>query len=155
LGVGVGGIIALTATVLEGNNQYRGMVMLGACFWIGYTPASVLAYLAISGIAWGFLIVVYLAVPGDLSPPGAREKFYALGIVVPLIIYGGLVATSRLLSITAPAGSVSSILSIILFMSIIPVLRAVETLPETKIVERKLSDHLKKVGKIIKESEDI
>ena len=158
LGAGVGGIIAGFAADRFGRKQpiVAGMVMLGASFaflGLATSPDSVLTYLAVSGIAWGFLIVVYLAVPGDLSPPGAREKFYALGIVVPLIIYGGLGSLSQLLKISAPASSVSSILSIILFMSTIPVLRATETLPETKIEERKLSDHIKKVGKLIQESE--
>jgi hypothetical protein len=97
---------------------------------------------------------MYLTVPGDLSPRGSREKYYALGIVVPLIIYAGLVAASELLGISVPASSASSVLSIIIFMSIIPLLRAVETLPATKIAEREMSEHLKKVGKILSESDN-
>jgi hypothetical protein len=89
-----------------------------------------------------------------LSPIGSREKFYALGIVVPLIIYAGLGAATELLSISAPASFASSILSIIIFMSIIPVLLAEETLPETKIAERKLVDHVKKVSKLVSQSKD-
>jgi MFS family permease len=159
LGAGAGGFVGGFIADRVGRKwpDVTGMAMLGASFallGLATRPETVLAYLAISGIAWGFLIVIYLAVPGDLSPIGSREKFYALGIVVPLIIYAGLGAATELLSISAPASFASSILSIIIFMSIIPVLLAEETLPETKIAERKLVDHVKKVSKLVSQSKD-
>jgi MFS family permease len=157
LGAGVAGFLSGFAADRVGRKPpiIVGMVMLGVSFaYLGLatSPLSVLVYYALSGIAWGFLIVMYLAVPGDLSLAGSREKFYALGIVIPLIIYAALVATAELLSIAAPASSVSSFLSIIIFISAIPVLLAKDTLPETKIVERKLIEHIKKVGELVSES---
>jgi MFS family permease len=132
-----------------------GMVMLGVSFaflGLATSPLSVLTYLTISGIAWGFVMVVYLAVPGDLALPGSREKFYALGISLPLIIIIGIPAISDFLNIGVPANSLSSVLSIIIFISVIPVLRASETLPETSIRARRLKEHVRKVGKLVEES---
>lgn len=132
-----------------------GLVMLGVSFaLLGFvtTPQSVLVYLTTSGIAWGFLLVVFLAVPGDLAFPGAKERFYALGAVIPLTIWTGFSVVAELLGVGVPAGALSSALSIILFVSVIPILYASETLPEIKIRSRKLRDYMKKVGKVVEES---
>ncbi|MGD9131950.1 MAG: hypothetical protein PVH73_10330 [Candidatus Bathyarchaeota archaeon] len=132
-----------------------GLVILGVSYaflGLNTSPLSVLVYLTISGIAWGALMVVYLAVLGDLTFAGSKEKNYALGTVMPLTIYMSLNAIPRALNISAPANLLSPMLSIILFISVIPVLYATETLPQTKIRERKLKEHVKKVGKLVEES---
>lgn len=159
LGAGIGAIIAGFVADRFGRKQpiIVGMVMLGVSFGLlglFTTPISLFTYLTISGFAWGFLIVVYLAVPGDLSFPNTKEKFYALGIVLPLIIYAGLGASAMLLDIVAPADSLSSVLMIILFLSIIPVTRANDTLASEKIRERKMKEHIEKICKVVKESKN-
>jgi MFS family permease len=129
-----------------------GLVMLGTSFLLlGLVPSppTVLIYLLTSGIAWGSFLAVYLAVPGDLAFSGSKEKYYALGTVLPLIIELGLSNTT---SSYVPANELAPILSIILFLSIIPILRARETLSEGKMYERKIKEHVKKVGKLVKES---
>jgi MFS family permease len=157
LGAGVFGFTAGFLADRLGRKQpiIIGMVMLGVSFaflGLATSPLSVLTYLTISGIAWGFVMVVYLAVPGDLALPGSKEKFYALGISLPLIIIIGIPAISDFLNIGVPANSLSSVLSIIIFISVVPVLRASETLPETSIRERQLKEHVEKVGKLVEES---
>jgi MFS family permease len=147
LGAGVFGLMAGFIADRVGRKQpiVIGMVMLGVSFaWLGLaiSPLSVLVYLTISGVAWGFLMVVYLSVPGDLANQGPKEKFYALGIIIPALIYMGIPAVSEFLNIAVPANSLSSVLSIILFLSIIPVLRAKETLSETKKREREMREYL-------------
>jgi len=87
-------------------------------------------------------MVVYLSVPGDLANQGPKEKFYALGIIIPVLIYMGIPAVSEFLDIGVPASALSSVLSIILFLSVIPIFRAKETLPETKKRAREISDYL-------------
>jgi MFS family permease len=159
LGAGIGAIIAGFVADRFGRKQpiIVGMVMLGVSFGLlglFTTPISLFTYLTISGFAWGFLIVVYLAVPGDLSFPNTNEKFYALGIVLPLIIYAGLGASAMLLDIVAPADSLSSVLMIILFLSIIPVTRANDTLASEKIRERKMKEHIEKICKVVQESKN-
>jgi Na+-translocating ferredoxin:NAD+ oxidoreductase RnfG subunit len=48
----------------------------------------------------------------------------------------------------------STILTVILFAAVFPLLSAVETLSESKIRERELREHAEKVGKIVKESQE-
>jgi len=99
--------------------------------------------------------VVFLAVPGDLSVFGSREKFYGLGYILPIAILFGLSAIpGDSILVDFPASSFSQVLSLILFLSIIPVLRAKETLHESKIQERKMKEYIKRVGELIHESEE-
>jgi hypothetical protein len=51
-------------------------------------------------------------------------------------------------------GIFSTILTIILFGAILPLLYAVETLSESKMRERKLKEHAEKVGKLVEESQE-
>lgn len=132
-----------------------GMIMLGVSFgFLGLftSPDSVLFYMTISGVAWGFLMAVYATVAGDVAHGESKEKFYALSTILPLIINMSLNGVADFFGVGIDARTLSSVLSIILFASVIPVLRAAETLPETKIKERKLSEHLKKVGELVEET---
>lgn len=134
-----------------------GLIVLASSFvllgFFGVSETTVTIYLAISGMAWGLFFVVFLAVPGDLSVSGSREKFYGIGYILPISILFGF--SSVPVPKIFPPGSESSfsqILSLITFLSIIPVLRAKETLPELKIRERRLKEHIEKVGKAVLES---
>jgi hypothetical protein len=113
----------------------------------------VLIYLPVSGIAWGSFFAIYLAIPGDLSISGYREKFYGLEYILLLVIFFSfsLLPGGKLFP-TFPANSFALILSAILFLSIVPVLRANETLSGKNIAERKMKDHLDKIEKLIKET---
>ena len=134
------------------------LVLIGSSFaLLGYVqiPWTVMIYYAVYGIAWGILFALYLTVLGDLSHSLAKEKFYALGTILPLTIFMSASSAPTFLGIEkVPTGLISPILSVIIFASIYPVLRASETLPTNKINARKLKEHLKKVGKLIKESKE-
>jgi MFS family permease len=133
-----------------------GLIMLGVSFaLLGFnmSPTSVLIYLLVSGMAWGLFFVIFLAVPGDLSVSGAREKSYALGYILPLAIYFGLSTVPGEGFFSGfPASALSQVFSIILFLSIIPILRSKETLPREKIQDRKMKEHLEKIEELIQES---
>ncbi len=132
-----------------------GLVMLGVSTAIlGYslTPLTWLFYLAISGFAWGIVFVIYFAIPGDLAFAGSQERFYALGTVVPFIMYISSKWPAELTGFSLPANWLSPILTVIIFVSVIPIFYASETLPEDKILEKQLKEHIKKVRKIVEES---
>lgn len=157
LGAGVSGLFAGIAADRFGRKQpiIIGLLALGVSFAIMglfSSPLTFAIYLTLSGVAWGFLIVTYLTIPGDLSSPGNREKYYALGIVIPLIIFMGLPTVANLLKISIPANDLTNGLSIIIFASIIPVYYATETLSDAKMHERKMLEHTEKVEKIVQES---
>lgn len=154
---GVFGFLSGIAADRFGRKQpiILGMVMLGVSFaFLGlYTsPLSVFVYLIISGIAWGFLAVVYTAVPGDLSSAESKEKLYALSTIIPLIIYMSIPGLADFFGAGIPASPLSAILSMIIFVSVIPVLYASETLPEIKIRERRLKEHIKKIREVVEET---
>ena len=106
------------------------------------------------GVAWGFLMVVYLVIPGDLAGSYSQERYYALATVLPLVIYMSLSALPSALNVTLPINVLSPVLSMILFLSLVPVLLARETLPETEIRKRELNEHIEKVGKMVQKSEE-
>jgi MFS family permease len=156
-GAAIFGLISGVVADRVGRKQpiIIGLVILGMSFallGLATSPLSVLVYLTISGIAWGGFMVIYIAVLGDLAFSGSKEKFYALGMGIPLIIYMSLSAIPTAVGIIVPANVLSPVLSIILFLSVIPVLYASETLPETKMRERRLREHVRKVGKLVEES---
>lgn len=122
--------------------------MLGVSFALlsfYLNPQTLVLYYIIYGLAWGFLFTLYLTVPGDLAYPGSKERFYALGTMLPLVVYMGLSEAPYFFDFRVPASVLSPILSIILFLSAIPVYRAAETLPRKILAERKLRDHIKKL----------
>jgi len=134
------------------------LVAIGSSFaLLGYVqiPGTVMIYYSVYGIAWGILFALYLTVIGDLSHSLSKEKFYSLGIMVPLIIFTSSSLIPTFLNMAkVSTGLISPILSVIIFVSIYPVLRASETLPTSKINARKMKEHLNKIGKLIKESKE-
>ena len=106
------------------------------------------------GSAWGILMVTYgLAVTSDLASKGSKEKFFAIVVTVPLIltILGSIL--SDVFGFSAPANVVSTVLSILLFVSVVPLLFAPETLPEEKIRTREIKRYMQRLGKIVSEEE--
>jgi MFS family permease len=135
-----------------------GLTMLGVGFaLLGFamSPNAVLFYLIISGIAWGSFLPIYLVIPGDLSSIGSREKSYALVFISPLIILFSLSMLDPTFITTFSESAFSQILSVLLFLSIIPILRAKETLQESKIRQRKMKEYAGKVAKIVQESKKL
>ena len=154
------GLVAGIAADRFGRRQpiIISFVMLGVSFALlsfYLIPETLLIHYVAYGLAWGFLFTLYLAVPGDLSYPGSKEKFYAIGTMIPLVVYMGLSEAPDLLLIPEISVSLlSPILSIILFLSTIPVFRAAETLPEKLMRKRKIKEHLKEIGKVVLESKE-
>ena len=127
-----------------------GVVAFGVSFAIlGFatSPLSLIIQLTIHGIAWGFCMVAYFAIPGDLADFQPKEKFYATSTVLPFISYMATGTLPAILGVSADPNFLSPILSIFLFVSVVPVLFARDTLSEQKITERKMVEYAKKVAK--------
>ena len=131
-----------------------------ATFGVGYlllgftmSEISVIIYYALSGITWGLFFVVFLVVPGDLSIPRLREKFYALGYILPLtgILALSVVPVPNIPDII-PRNLIAQILGVCLFLAMYPVFRAKETLTESSIRDRKMKEHIEKIEKVIHEA---
>ena len=154
-------LFGLTAGFIADRFGRKLPIIFGlATFGVGYillgfsmSEITIIIYYALSGITWGLFFVIFLVIPGDLSIPRLREKFYALGYILPLT---GILALSVIpvpnISDLLDTNLIAQILGICLFLSMYPVFRAKETLTEKKIREREMKEHAKRIGKLIHET---
>ena len=131
-----------------------------ATFGLGYlllgfnmSGTSVIIYYALSGITWGLFFVIFLVIPGDLSIPRLREKFYALGYILPLtgILALSVIPVPQLTPYILTSSQLAQVLGVCLFLAMYPVFRARETLTESKIKEREMKEYAARIGKLAKE----
>ena len=120
-----------------------GFVALGVAYAIiGLAPLSIISwylYFIVDGVAWGiFLLTFVLILWGDLSQLGTREKYYALGSipfflssVIPLLLTQSFIEQVSL-------SAAFSLASFFLFVAVMPLVFAPETLPEKKMELRRL-----------------
>jgi MFS family permease len=156
-------IFALTAGLIADRIGRKkpiifGLIVLAAAYaLVGLQTTSdvFLVTYVLSGFAWGIIMVVYLVVPGDLAFAGSAERFYTVGWVFPLILYVGVEAIGGALDFSTINISVFAyVLSLILFVAILPLWSAVETLSESKMRERQLKEHVERVSKLIQENQE-
>jgi MFS family permease len=154
LGTAICGIISgiIADRVGRRTPSIIGLILLGTSFvFMSFIVNiyTVFANMMAVGMAFGFLLVVSIAVPGDLAFPKSKERFYALIIVLPLAVYGGLGAVTRVLGYTGPRDIILLILIIVMYLLIIPVWISEESLSSEKIRQRKIKEHLKKVKELV------
>jgi MFS family permease len=128
-----------------------GFVSLGIAYaTIGLLPQmwfSWLFYFIIDGAAIGSLWILFTIVLwGDISRDGS-EKYYAIGEAPFFLteIFSLLLAPSLAL---IPEGSTFSLASFFLFLAVLPLLFAPETLPEKRIKDRELKMYVEKAMKV-------
>jgi len=146
----VGGLLA----DLVGRKRVviTGFIMLG----IGYATLSLLSempvswylYTACDGIAWGmFASVFFMTIWGDLAGKYQKEKFYLIG-GLPYLLAGLLSILVKPYVEVIPLSTALSLASFFLFLAVLPLMYAPETLPEKKIRERELKEYIEKAKKI-------
>lgn len=104
---------------------------------------------AIDGIAWGLLIVLFImTLWGDLSLNSSSEKFYALG-ASPFFISKllELTAGSELNRLITSSSALFSLTAFLLFLAVLPLAYAPETLPEKVMKDRDLKSYVEKAIK--------
>jgi len=129
-----------------------GFVTLGIGYaMVGLAPTNNFAwyfYILVDGAAWGILLTIFLlTLWGDLSKPSSREKFYAIGIFPFLARNIVPFALATFIS-TISANAAFSLASFFLFLSVLPLMYAPETLPEKKIELRRLKDYMQRAKKL-------
>lgn len=126
-----------------------GFVLLGLGFSVlGFYPkemASWFFYTAVDGVAWGILFVVFITtIWGELVPNASSDKFYALGLFpffgskLLQLAFGNQIAES-----VSPY-SLFSFIAFFLFLAVLPLVYAPETLPEKISKARELQNYVKK-----------
>ena len=128
-----------------------GFVALGLAYAIvglSPTPLAWYLYIAIDGVSGGILLIIFILVLwGDLSEPGVREKYYAIGNVpflmkniIPVILLTSLMKVE----VTAAF----SVASFFLFLAVPALMYAPETLPQKKIELRQLKGYIEQAKKV-------
>ena len=97
-----------------------------------------------AGIVWVLFILILW---GDLSQPGTREKYYVIGIS-PFFLTNIVQLLSDEYVTLIPETSAFSLAAFFLFLAVLPLLYAPETLPERKIELRRLRKYVKAAKKV-------
>lgn len=129
-----------------------GFIMLGIGFApLGLNPESIAAlyiYTIADGIAWGIFNVMFiLTIWGDLARNGNSAKFYALGAMPYIFAVFMRNLLGQFLADQVSQGAIFSFASIFLFLAILPLLYAPETLPENVMERRDLNSYVQKAMK--------
>ncbi|MCW3995810.1 MAG: MFS transporter [Candidatus Bathyarchaeota archaeon] len=112
-------------------------------------------YIFLDGIAWGLLFVIFVVtIWGDLSCGRPSDKFYAIG-VLPFFCAKFLQVTIGVkIAQQIPAASIFSFTAFFLFLAVLPLYYAPETLPEKILKERDLKSYVKNAAKKAQKESD-
>jgi MFS family permease len=133
-----------------------GFISLGVAYAIvGMAPAMTLSwyfYIAIDGIATGILWIIFLLILwGDLSQFGLREKYYVIGSV-PFLARNIIPVMLIPFLTLVPANAAFSLASFFLFLAVLPLMYAPETLPEKKMEIRRLKGYVEQAKKLVEKT---
>lgn len=134
-----------------------GFVTLGLAYAVlGIAPGAAFSQyfnILIDGIAWGIFLVAFLLILwGDLSSQvGGHEKYYVIGSIPFFIAYLMQYFVQPYIgSIPIATFEASfSFASLFLFIAVLPLIFAPETLPEKKIQERQLKRYVEEAKKAV------
>jgi MFS family permease len=147
----VGGVIADIA----GRKRVViiGFIMLGIEYAVmsafSYSSVALYLFLALDGTTWGLLFsVFFMALWGDLGENYEKEKYYALG-GLPYLLSGFLYILIKPYASGIPTVAAFSFASFFLFLAVIPLMYAPETLPERILKDRDLKSYLEKAQKLV------
>ncbi len=129
-----------------------GFVMIGLSAAVfGVYPGNLLSvYFSaiVGGIAWGFIFVLFiLTIWGDLSHGMPSDTYYALGVTPFFISYFLEFTVGKYISALVPASALFSFTVLFLFLAVLPLVYAPETLPEKTLKDRDLKSYTEKALK--------
>ncbi len=144
---GIGGFVALLSGWFADSVGRKRIIIVGfIMLGIGYAvlglfhlfTASWYLYIVINGIAWGiFLPMFYLVVWSELAGNRIKGKYYLIGLVPFLIAsYAQILITPFAKGIEFSGAF--SLASFFLFIAVLPLLYAPETMPQKQIELKRL-----------------
>jgi MFS family permease len=129
-----------------------GFILLGLGYAIlGLFSENLLSlyfYITVDGIAWGIFYTLFLfTLWGDLAYSSSSKKYYAIG-GLPFLLSNFLqLIIGPYVVKTISIYTIFSLASFFLFLSVIPLMYAPETLSEKKIQDRDLKQYIEKAKK--------
>jgi hypothetical protein len=152
------GISALISGIISDRIGRRrvaifGFVMLGVGYAIlgifPQAPISRYFYIMADGVAWGiFNAIFFMTIWGDLAGEAPSEKYYAIGGLPYLMSNFLRYALGSLIADTVSLNTIFSLASFFLFLAVLPLMYASETLPEKEIRDRELKGYIEKAKKV-------
>lgn len=129
-----------------------GFVLLGLGYAsLGLFSDSIIGcwfHIIVDGIAWGVFYTLFLmTLWGDLAQGKSSERYYALGSLPYLFSYFMRISIGELVGDIVAESAIFSFASVFLFLAVLPLIYAPETLPEKIIKERELKTYLEKAKK--------
>jgi len=157
----MGNIVAAISSIMAGYASDRigrkrtlmiGFIIFGLGYAVvGIFPFNNLAwyfYMIVDGIAWGIIWVIFwFVIWGDLAHGKRSEKYYALGFLPYLVSSFLRVTVGKIIPNILSEYAVFSFSAFFLFLAVIPLMFAPETLPEKTIKERELKNYIEKAKK--------
>ncbi|MGB9694220.1 MAG: MFS transporter [Fervidobacterium sp.] len=149
---------AMVAGFLSDNIGRKRVVIAGfVTLGIGYAvlgmyPRNLLSwylYTVIDGAAWGIFYTIFiLTLWGDISNGVSSDKYYAIG-GIPFFLSNFIrfILTQYIVE-AVPDYAIFSFVAFFMFLAVIPLMFAPETLPEKKLRERELRQYIEKAKKI-------
>jgi MFS family permease len=154
---GIGAISALVGGYLSDIiGRKRLIIAAYVIVGIGYavlsisfmTPVVFYIYVLLDGVVWGiFMLMFFLIIWGDLAEEHLKNRYYLIGNL-PFILSTFLPIIVKPYIGTVPLFTAFSLASFFLFLAIIPLIYAPETLPEKQIKDRELRGYIDKAQKI-------
>ena len=125
-----------------------GFVMLGieyaALSAFSDSPVTFFLFLILDGISWGLLASTFFTtIWGDLGEKQEKEKYYVLG-GLPYLLANFLYIIIAPVASGIPPEAAFSFASFFLFLAVLPLMYAPETLPEKTIKDREIKTYLEK-----------
>ena len=126
-----------------------GFVLLGLGYAsLGLFSGSTLGcwfYVIVDGVAWGAFYTLFLmTLWGDLAQGKSSEKYYALGSLPYLFSNFMRISLGAVIGDVVAESAIFSFASLFLFLAVLPLIYAPETLPERIIKKRELETYLEK-----------
>lgn len=150
---GVSALIGGVLSDLVGRKRIviTGFVILGIEYAIlslfSGAQASWYIYIFCDGTAWGlFASVFFMTIWGDLAETTQKEKYYVIG-GLPYLLAGFMAVVVQPFATDIQTVTAFSLASFFLFVAVLPLMYAPETLPEKKIKDRELRDYVERAKK--------
>jgi MFS family permease len=134
-----------------------GFVLLGVGYAsLGFFSDNYLAawfYVCVDGVAWGAFSMLFLVtIWGDIAQEKSSEKYYFLGVLPYLFSNLAGVFTGTYVLVNVQEGMVFSFASFFLFVAVLPLVYAPETLPDRILKNLDLNSYVNKALEKVKKS---
>ncbi len=159
----VAGVIAVVSGFVADRIGRRRLVLAGfVLLGLGYASIGLLLgnlvgwwfYTTADGVAWGIFYTMFLmTLWGDISLGKNSEKFYAIGYLPFLFsILTDEISVGANISAIVPSAAIFSFISLFLFVAVLPLAYAPETLPYQVIKNRELQNYIEKAQRTVEKA---